>query len=212
MHELVFAKELLPLFDGRPVIKHSIDALRRITSDLLAIVNPNKKDLIKYLKTQSISFIRTTSTGLPHSIHIGAKDHQRSILVALPDTFYQPEGVFVELAHHPKPNVIGLFRSSHPDRFDSVKTLGDRITRYAIKTNPPLSPWTMGCLKLSPETIKLLKPRTTTSEPLLGDYLQPLIKQHLLHALKLKSSSYFDLGTPSSYIEYLLTRFHPSRI
>jgi hypothetical protein len=70
----------------------------------------------------------------------------------------------------------------------------------------------MGCLKLSPETIKLLKPRTTTSEPLLGDYLQPLIKQHLLHALKLKSSSYFDLGTPSSYIEYLLTRFHPSRI
>ena len=173
MKELVFSKELLPLFDGRPVIQHSIDALRLVTPEIIAIVNPKKTDLIEYLKKQHIHIHAQKPLGLPVNIATAAKSKNTTLLFALPDTYYQPADIFIRLIEHREPNVIGLFQSKHPENFDSVRTYKDRITQYAVKIDPPLSSWTMGCGKLSPQAIDLLKhaPKST-KEPIFG---------HLIH-------------------------------
>lgn len=212
MKELSFSKELLPLFDGRPVIQHSIDSLRLATSHLVAVVHPDKKDLISYLKKQSIKIIAQQSPGLPHSIALGNQRKSLSTLFALPDTFYQPMNIFQLLSKHPEPNVIGLFESNHPQRFDSVRTYKDRITQYAVKVDPPLSSWTMGCGKLSPSSIKLLRqPTKNNQEIIFGDLIQPLVDQKQLFCVKPENSSFFDLGTPENYIEYLIHRYPPKQ-
>lgn len=210
MRELVFAKELLPLFDGRPVVAHSIDALRLVTPHIVAIVNPKKKDLIAYLKRRRIEVIVETSEGLPSSIARCALSYHQPTLFCLPDTYYRPKNVFVQLVKHPAKNLLGLFESGTPERFDSVYLKGDCIVHYAVKTNPPLSPWTMGCGKLSPETLNYLRrPAANHVETVFGDCIMPLVQLKKIFGLKLKHSRYYDLGTPSHYIEYLIKRFAP---
>ena len=208
MKELVFAKELLPLFDGKPVIQHSIDALRRVTAHLIAVVNPKKKDLITYLKDQNIQVILDPHPqGLPDGIYKGIRPC-RHFLFALPDTYYQPEDAFVRLVDHPQDNVIGLFLSNSPQNFDSVRTYKDRITAYQVKVDPPLSPWTMGCGKLAyPHRLLLAPPPRSDSEHLLGTALDRLVGQKLLYGIKYPDSLYFDLGTPRSYMDYIVNRF-----
>jgi NDP-sugar pyrophosphorylase family protein len=219
MKELVFAKELLPLFDGRPVIQHSIDALRRVTPHVVAVVNPKKRDLITYLQSQDIAVILDPDPqGLPDGIVKGVKPC-RHILFALPDTYYQPEDAFIQLVEHPQDNIIGLFQSTTPETFDSVKTTvpssaqtltrsnAQLITRYAVKLDPPLSSWTMGSGKLSYQAARLLTPpKNFKTEYLLGDALNRLVKQKNLYGIKFKNSQYHDLGTPRSYMEYIVKR------
>lgn len=212
MKELVFSKELLPLFNGQPVIKHSIEALYKATSHIVASVHPKKKDLIRYLKKYNVKIrLEPQPHGLPTSIAYAASNHPGPILFALPDTYYQPKNVFKQLAKHPQENVVGLFKSAHPERFDSIKlNLKGQITGYAVKVDPPLSPWTMGCGKLSAQAVSLLRARpTSSSEYIFGQLIQPLVKQKALFGLKLEPSLYFDLGTPGSYIEYLMHHYAP---
>jgi dTDP-glucose pyrophosphorylase len=212
MKELTFSKELLPLFDGRPVIQHSIDAMRKATSHLRAAVHPQKKDLARYLKNQGVEvLIETHPYGLPSSIAFAAQSHPGPILFALPDTYYEPVSIFLKLKHSPHENVIGLFESGTPERFDSVTLKSDLITRYAVKVDPPLSPLTMGCGKLSPNALALfnhitIKP-SNHSELIFGSLIQPLVKSGHLFGLTFNHSRFFDLGTPSHYFEYLLHRF-----
>lgn len=207
MQELVFSKELLPLFDSRPVIQHSIDALRQTTNDLLAIVHPKKKDLVRYLKKQNVNLIVATTNGPYSTLKLAAEKTTTPFLFALTDTYYQPENVFTQLAAHPKPNVLGLFDSGTPERFDSVRLQGQQIVSYAVKIDPPLSPWTMGCGKLSPQTFKSTGQLPEQAEPIFGHLLIPLAQQGSLYGIRLKDSRFFDLGTPHNYIEYLLHRF-----
>lgn len=215
MRELSFSKELLPLFDGRPVIQHSIDALRQATPHLRAAVHPQKKDLARYLKSQGVEvLIEARPRGLPASIAFAASRHPGPVLFCLPDTFYTPQTVFLKLKHTPHLNVLGLFKASHPDRFDSVLFNSQNlITRYRVKVDPPLSSYTMGCGKLSPEAIDLFDPGSSDEpgsahpELIFGNLIQPLIKQRQLYGLPLSRSAYFDLGTPGSYIEYLMHRY-----
>lgn len=207
MKELTFSKELLPLFDTRPVIQHSLDALRRTTSDIIAVVNPNKKDLIRYLKSQNVAIIKALTKGPVETLQIGAQKARQPILFALTDTYYQPEDVFVRLAEQPEPNVVALFDSPTPERFDSVVVKGTVVTHYAVKVTPPLSRWTMGCGKLSPAAFVHTDP---SGEIIFGNLFIPLTQKRQLHAIKLKASRFFDLGTPEYYIEYLLHRFPPT--
>lgn len=213
MQELVFSKELLPLFDSRPVIQHSIDALRRVTPNLRASVYPKKKDLIRYLKNQGVTVIpEPTPYGLPTSIAMAASNtNAAAYIFALPDTYYEPEDCFSHLINHGSSNVLGLFASGTPERFDSVQLAGDLIKKYAVKVDPPLSSWTMGCGKLSAEGIRYLAAQPSNhSELIFGNLIQPLIKKKQLFGLTFPQSHYFDLGTPTSYIEYLIHRYPPS--
>jgi NDP-sugar pyrophosphorylase family protein len=211
MKELVFSKELLPLFNGQPVIKHSIEALYKTTPHIVASVHPKKKDLIRYLKKYNVKIrLEPRPTGLPTSIAFAANNYQGPILFALPDTYYQPKNVFKQLVKHPQENVVGLFKSAHPERFDSIKLNPQgQITHYAVKVDPPLSPWTMGCGKLSSQALSLLRATPSSKEHLFGQLIQPLVKQKALFGLTLESSLYFDLGTPGSYIEYLMHHYAP---
>lgn len=219
MQELTFSKELLPLFDGRPVIQHSIDALRLATPHLRASVHPKKKDLARYLKKQGVEVLfEKEPHGLPTSIAFASRGHTGSILFALPDTYYEPLSCFKQLAASPHPNLIGLFNSGTPERFDSVKLKQNLITRYAVKVDPPLSPFTMGCGKLSPSAVALLDPGSkgahdpgsSSFELIFGSLIQPLVSKKQLFGLPFPHSKFFDLGTPTHYIEYLLHRFPPS--
>lgn len=207
MQELYFAKELLPLFDGRPVIQHSIDCLRLATPDILAVVNPAKKDLLKFFKKQNIPTLIAKTKGPIDTLRRAAKNVDCPILFALSDTYYQPNDVFVRLRQAKEANVIGLFRSSNPERFDSVTTSGNLITNYTVKRNPPLSSWTMGCGKLEPDVFQYTR---KTDEIIFGNLFAPLTRLKLLHGLKFPKSNFYDLGTPHNYIEYLLHRFPPS--
>lgn len=207
MKELRFSKELLPLFDGRPVIQHSIDALKLVTSNIIAVTNPNKKDLMRYLEKKKIDIIiEKKPVGLPTSI-AQVRIKQGVILFALPDTYFEPIDVFKRLAGHRRENVVGLFDSGKPELFDSVKMKKDgKITKYAVKINPPLSKWTMGCGKLSPTAMQLLRRKPVNNqEVLFGDTIQPLVRKGELYGITLPDSKYQDLGTPERYIEFLLT-------
>lgn len=213
MKELTFAKELLPLFDGRPVVQHSIDCLRRATPHITAIVNPNKKDLIRYFNQQSVTVIEYPgSKGPMDTIFHGAKKLGGDFLFCLSDTYYRPENTFIRLKDAKAPNVLGLFHSTTPERFDSVKTdtrLGPgQVTTYASKVTPAISPWVMGCGKLSLKTHRYFK--DTGTEQIFDAFFQTVIKKDELYGLKLKDSSFYDLGTPDHYIEYLLNRFPPA--
>jgi hypothetical protein len=226
MNELTFAKELLPLFDGRPVVQHSIDCLRRATTKLVAVVNPKKIDLVRYLKSQSIMVLPyADSKGPIDSLFFAAQRFRQDFLFCLSDTYYYPEDVFVRLADSEPANVLGLFKSTSPERFDSVMSkahsLGGSphkspkgrglkpttcpITQYASKVNPPLSPWIMGCGKLSLSSAKYIPAKS--GEIIFEDLFKPMSKAKILYGLKLADSTFHDLGTPTHYIEYLLHRF-----
>ncbi len=210
LKELHFAKELLPLFDGRPVIQHSIDCLRLATSDLIAVVNPAKKDLIKFFKHHHIPTLITRTKGPIDTLRKASKKVKTPILFALSDTYYQPSDVFVRLKKDPHDNVIGLFASNYPERLDSVTTTGKLVTHYTVKRNPPLSKWTMGCGKLHPHAFNHVTMKQSNKDELIFDSLfLPLTRLKLLYGIKFPNSSFFDLGTPHNYIEYLLHRFHP---
>ena len=208
LKELHFAKELLPLFDGRPVIQHSIDCLRLATPNLIAVVNPAKKDLLKFFKKQNIPVVITRTKGPIDTLHKAAKKVKTPILFALSDTYYEPSEVFVRLRENPHANVIGLFKAQYPERLDSVTLKGSLVTNYTVKRDPPLSDWTMGCGKLDPQAFK--HTRTGTEEIIFGNLFAPLTRLGLLYGLKFPHSSFFDLGTPHNYIEYLLHRFQSS--
>lgn len=215
MSELVFSKELLPLLDGRPVVQHSIQAMRQVTDELVAFVNYRKTDLIAYLTNQGVHVVTGVSKSLPESIYRAAQavGDFDTLLFALPDTYYGPDDVFVQLAAHQEPNVLGLFETSTPERYDSVRMYRDRIVDYVVKQKPALSSWTMGCGKLSNDAMAVINPEgSNKDEPLLGDGLSRLAKDKQLYGIRLQDSQYHDLGTPETYITYVLERFGSDHI
>ena len=202
---LAFSKELLPLADGSPVISHTIKAMRKVTYKIAALVHPHKLDLIDYLKSKGVIVIEKESTGLPISILQVAKKFPHDALFGLPDTYYKPTSVYKQLTLHQGPNVLGLFESGSPEKYDSVKTKKDLAVDYAVKVSPPLSKWTMGCGKISKSMAERLwrEKSKSPNEHIFGDMIYKHVRYGRFHAIKFRNSQYQDLGTPESYQEFI---------
>jgi glucose-1-phosphate thymidylyltransferase len=141
---LPFSKELFPIgyykhsldsdvLHPKPVIHYLIEQMKLSTvKNIYVIINPNKWDIINYLKSGNylnVNFsylIQENSAGMPFALNLAYEwiDKNTTTIFGMPDTIFKPENSFeLLLKVHQSENAdltLGLFLTTKPQKFGMV--------------------------------------------------------------------------------------------
>ncbi len=209
-----FSKELAPV-GGRAVIEYFIERLLLAGIDKIFInTADDKSDLIRYLATKSqyrnnLIFLVRERKGLLDGIAQPTQFLRQDdeLYFGLPDTIWFPKNGFQQIKAKAGKLVLGLFKTSTPERFDSVVTdKKGKIQSIEVKVASPKSTWTWGIGKVQVSEIPTL---LSYRKILFGESMYEYAKKHKAFAVQLKGSRYLDIGQLEEYrkAEKFLTKY-----
>ncbi len=184
-----------------PVVSFSIKRLRKISSEILAILYAKSEYHFPVTKLE----LKVTEKGdrgeLPSSIAAGGEEAKKTgfshVAVSLPDTIWFPENGFeilVQNLDETTDGILGLFYGDGRmlDEVISDKEKVINVHLHAKQSDHHFMVWGWGILILSVEAaIKL-------------DDLTPLANQLSklkLNCVKFENSEFLDIGTPERYFD-----------
>ena len=143
LQPLYGSKELLEV-DGRPVMDYAVERLRAASPDEIRVVTrPDKPDVRHHALALGLTVVEAEPPTLADSIATGAAGLAQDdlVLIALPDSVWQPADGFTLLLRALTPGVdlvLAVFRSSEPERGDVVDVGPDGAARaVAVKPVEP---------------------------------------------------------------------------
>jgi len=145
------SKEVYPIH-GRPVMDYLVERMRVAgCSELRVVTRPEKADVIEHAARLGATVILDRPPTLARSFLRGLDglDEDDIALLGFPDSIWQPQDGFARLVAAVEGGhelVLGLFRTSEPERSDVVTFLpSGRVTDIQIKPAQPSSHWIWGC-------------------------------------------------------------------
>ena len=143
LQPLTGSKELLDV-GGRPVLEYAVERMRAAAADEIRVVTrPAKADVRSHAQALGLAVVEAEPATLAESVATGIEDLDPDdvVLVGLPDSIWQPVDGFARLVSALEPGtdvVLGVFRSSEPERGDVVDLGDDDVVRsVAVKPAEP---------------------------------------------------------------------------
>lgn len=233
---LPFSKELFPIgyykhaldsavLHPKPVIHYLIDQMKSSTvKNIYVIINPNKWDIISYLKSgnylnMNFSYlIQENSFGMPFALNMAFDwiDKNTTTIFGMPDTIFKPENSFELLlkAHQSEKAdlTLGLFLTNYPQKFGMVTF--DENNNFLWTYDKPQSTnlnfmWGIACWEYSFASLMndyLIgnKNKINKKEIILGDIFNIAKTQGLkIKVLPFTSGDYHDIGSLDELISIL---------
>ena len=212
LQPLAYSKELA-LVKDKAIIEYVLERMILAGINKVFItIDPDKLDIPKYLSTKSIYkdsvifIVRQKNHSLTDDLLAPVKFLKDSdyLFFGLPDTIWYPKDGYTEIQKQKGEIVLGLFSSKEPEKFGAVTTdANNKILLIEDKKIKPKSNWIWGIGKIKVSCAKkILKSLPENDEPnkrLLGDAIDSYSKKHDVYGIKLKDSSYLDIGTKEDY-------------
>jgi glucose-1-phosphate thymidylyltransferase len=143
LQPLAGSKELLEI-GGRPVLDYAVERMNAASADEIRVVTrPDKVDVRAGAEARGLTVVEAEPATLAESIAVGIHGLAADdvVLIGLPDTIWHPVDGFARLVDGLRPDtdaVLGVFRSSEPERGDVVDLHADCIVRaVAVKPAQP---------------------------------------------------------------------------
>jgi len=137
------SKEVLEV-GGRPVLEYSVERMRAAPAcEIRLVTRPDKTDVRDHAKRLGLTVIDAEPATVAGSILAGLDGlgPDDVVLLGLPDSIWHPVDGFAQLVRALSPGadvVLGVFRSSEPERGDVVDIGSDGIVRaVAVKPVEP---------------------------------------------------------------------------
>jgi glucose-1-phosphate thymidylyltransferase len=143
LQPLTGSKELL-VVGGRPVLEYAVERMRAAAADEIRVVTrPDKTDVRVRAEALGLTVVDAEPATLAASIAAGVEslDPDDVVLIGLPDSIWHPVDGFARLLAALAPGmdlVLGVFRSSEPERGDVVDVGAGGVARsVAVKPAAP---------------------------------------------------------------------------
>lgn len=180
-------------------MSYLIERMRLAGADEIRVVTrPEKSDVTDYARADKAVVIHAHPETVSASFVTGMRhlDDGDVVLLGFPDTVWGPRDGFETLVGGLTPEqrvVLGLFRTSEPQRSDIVQTTSAGIvTGVAVKPAKPRSSWLWGCAAAEAGALRGME---GFDEP--GHFFDWLCKRRPVVGVEL-SDRWVDIGTKSS--------------
>lgn len=140
LQPLAGSKELLEV-GGRPVLDYAVERMRAAAAgEIRVVTRPDKADVCKHAARLGLDVILAEPATLAESIRtgVGGLEPDDVVLIGLPDSVWHPLDGFAQLVHALEPGtdvVLGVFRSSEPERGDVVD-IGSDGSVHSVTVKP----------------------------------------------------------------------------
>jgi glucose-1-phosphate thymidylyltransferase len=195
LQPLTGSKELLEV-GRRPVLEYAVERMRAAAADEIRLVTrPDKTDVRAHAHALGLTVVEAEPVTLAESILAGAVglEAEDVALIGLPDSIWQPVDGFAQLMRALTPGadvVLGVFRSSEPERGDVVELGSDGVVRaVAVKPREPAGNIVWGAVAARAGCLAGLRSR---GEP--GDLFDELARSGRALAVRF-AGEFIDIGT-----------------
>jgi glucose-1-phosphate thymidylyltransferase len=162
LQPLTVSKEMLEV-GGRPVLEYAVERMRAAAADEIRVVTrPDKPDVRDHARRLGLAVVEAEPGTLSESIAAGADGLTPDdvVLIGLPDSIWHPVDGFAELVRNLSPAaglVLGVFRSSEPERGDVVDVADGVVRGVAVKPRQPAGDLVWGAVAARAECLAGLR-------------------------------------------------------
>lgn len=167
-------------------------------SEVRVVTRPEKEDVVRHAERRGARVVLGHPDSVSASLLLGMAglDPEDVVLFGFPDTIWEPANGFARLLPALDAEydvVLGLFRSSEPERCDVVTFLDSGlITGVEVKSPCPSTDWIWACGAARARALEGLR-----AEPEPGCYFDALARRDRLYGVPL-SDRFTDIGTKAA--------------